>query len=141
MKCQEVMKSDFDYVSPRDTVEDAALKMRDLNIGFLPVCDQSRKVVGTLTDRDIAIRVVAEKRQGSVHIEDVMTKEVVACGPGDELQKAEELMAQRHKSRVMCVNERGELMGIISLSDIAQHDQGSKAVETLRKISDREARF
>ena len=68
MKCEEVMKSDVTCVSPQDTAEEAACRMRDENVGFLPVCDESRMVLGTITDRDIAIRVVAGKRAGSTSV-------------------------------------------------------------------------
>ena len=140
MLCAEVMKHDLECISPRNTVEDAAIKMRDQNLGFLPVCDEARKVLGKLTDRDIAIRVVADGRLAVVEVDDVMTREVVACSPKDDLRKAEELMATHHKSRLMCVDEAGVLVGIISLSDLAQHDRSAQVMETFREISSREAR-
>jgi len=61
MRCAEIMKQDVGCTSPRDTVASAAEKMRAQNIGFVPVCDDDKKVLGTVTDRDIAIRVVAEQ--------------------------------------------------------------------------------
>jgi len=140
MRCQEIMKTDVECVSPRDSVEDAAIRMRDENIGFLPVCDQSRKVLGTLTDRDIAIRLVAAKKPATTLVEDVMTHEVVACRPKDDIRDAERAMAQNHKSRILCVEDGGRLVGVISLSDIARHDRRGRAAETLREISEREAR-
>ena len=140
MRCEEIMKRDVKCVSPRDIVEDAACRMRDENVGFLPVCDESKNVLGTLTDRDIAIRAVAGKKPGSTLVEDVMTREVVCCRPGDDLQKAEQLMADNHKSRIICTDERGCLVGVISLSDIAQHEGGARASDTLRQVSEREAR-
>lgn len=139
MRCEEIMKRDLECVSPRDTVEDAACRMRDENVGFLPVCDQSRKVLGTLTDRDIAVRLVAGKLPGSTLVEDIMTREVVACRPQDDLREAERLMAENHKSRIMCIDDAGSLVGVISLSDIAQHERGARASETLRQVSEREA--
>jgi CBS domain-containing protein len=139
MLCEELMKKDVECVSPRDTVEDAACRMRDENVGFLPVCDQSKKVLGTLTDRDIAIRLVAAKMTGDTFVEEIMTREVVACRPQDDIRKAEQLMTQNHKSRIMCLDDSGRLEGVISLSDIAQHDRG-RASETLRQISEREVR-
>ena len=139
MLCEEFMKRDVEFVSPRDTVEDAAGRMRDLNIGFLPVCDQSNKVVGTLTDRDIAIRLVAERRHGEAFVEEVMTREVVACNPKDDIQKAHQLMAKHHKSRIMCIDREGSLVGVISLSDIAQRTKDAQVIETLQRVSEREA--
>jgi CBS domain-containing protein len=140
MRCEEIMKHDVECVSPRDTVEDAAIRMRDENVGFLPVCDQSKKVLGTLTDRDIAIRLIAAKKPASTFVEEIMTREVVACRPKDDVREAERLMAKNHKSRIVCVDEEGRLAGVISLSDIAQHERGGRASETLRGVSEREAR-
>jgi CBS domain-containing protein len=66
--------------------------------------------------------------------------EVVACGPDDDIRDAERAMTENHKSRVMCCDDGGRLVGVISLSDIAQHESGRRASETLRGISEREAR-
>ena len=140
MLCEDVMKRRFECISRHNTVEDAAIKMREDNIGFLPVCDRQGRVLGTLTDRDIAIRVVADGRLPITLVEDVMTSEVVACSPKDTLEKAEALMARKQKSRVMCIDDAGVLVGIISLSDIAQHEEGARALTTFREVSAREAR-
>lgn len=138
-QCQQIMKRDVECLSPRDAVHDAARKMRDENIGFLPVCDEAMQVLGTVTDRDIAIRLVAEQRPSSTAVEQIMTKEVVACRPEDDISEAEELMAERRKSRIMCVEDDGTLVGVISLSDIAELD-GSRAASTLDRVSRRETR-
>jgi CBS domain-containing protein len=140
MRCEEIMKREVECVSPRDTVEDAAATMRDENVGFLPICDQSKRVLGTLTDRDIAIRLVAAKKPGGTAVEEIMTREVVACHPEDDVREAERLMAEEHKSRIMCVDGGGQLVGVISLSDIAQHERGKRASDTLRQVSERETR-
>jgi CBS domain-containing protein len=140
MRCEEIMKKDVACVSPQDTVQAAARRMRDENIGFLPVCDASKKVLGAITDRDLTIRVLADARAANTPINDVLTREVIACRPEDDLQKAEELMAKNHKSRIMCVDSSGKLVGVISLSDIAQVEGGAKASQTLKEISERESR-
>ena len=140
MKCKELMKTDVECVSPSDTAQSAAKRMRDANIGFLPVCDASKRVLGTLTDRDLAIRLIAENRPATTRIEEVLTREAIACRPEDDLRKAEELMARYQKSRMMCVDEEGRLVGVISLSDIAQRESGGRASQTLRDVSQREAR-
>jgi CBS-domain-containing membrane protein len=114
--------------------------MRDENVGFLPVCDPSRKVLGTVTDRDLAIRVLAEARATTTSIDDVLTREVIACRPEEDLEKAQQLMANHHKSRIMCVDQDGRLLGVISLSDIAQRESGARASQTLRDVSAREVR-
>jgi len=140
MLCKELMKTEIECVSPADTVQDAAARMRDENLGFLPVCDQSKKVLGTITDRDIAIRIVASAKDPTTLIEDVMTREVVSCRPEDDLQRAQQLMAKNHKSRIMCLDKSGRLVGVISLSDVAQHEEGARAADTLRQVSERELR-
>jgi CBS domain-containing protein len=114
--------------------------MRDGGFGFLPVCDASRKALGTVTDRDLAVRILAEGRAPSTPVDAVLTREVVACQPDDDLHKAEDLMGLYQKSRIMCVDGDGKLVGVISLSDIAQKEKGARAAQTLRQVSEREAR-
>jgi CBS domain-containing protein len=140
MRCETIMKRDVECITPQETVQDAARLMRDDRIGFLPVCDDSRKVLGTVTDRDLAMRVLAEGRAPTTRVEEVLTREVVACRPDEDLRHAEELMGRHQKSRIMCVDEQGRLVGVISLSDIAQKEKGTRASQTLREVSQREAR-
>jgi CBS domain-containing protein len=139
MKCIEIMKTDVSCVSADTTIQTAARKMRDENVGFLPVCDEQGRVSGTITDRDLAIRAVAEGRPTDTPVATMMSIDVIACRPEDPLSYARELMAQHHKSRIMCLDRDGGIAGVISLSDIAQHDELS-AVDTLRQVSSREAR-
>jgi CBS domain-containing protein len=140
MRCQDMMKRDVQCVSPGDTVQNAAIRMRDENIGFLPVCDPNRQVLGTVTDRDLALRVLAEGLPATTRLAEVMTDEVIACRPEDDLRRAEELMARHRKSRIMCVSESGALAGVISLSDIARGEKPARAAQTMRDVSEREAR-
>lgn len=139
MICQNLMKT-AKSVSPQATVRDVAMRMSEEGIGFLPVCDDAGRVLGTITDRDIAMRVVATGQSSDGAIENVMTREVVACRAMDDLHYAEELMSQAKVSRIMCVSEIGVLEGVISLSDIAQVEDGSRASGILRNVSEREAR-
>jgi CBS domain-containing protein len=139
MKCIDIMKTDIECVSPDTTVQAAARKMRDQNVGFLPVCDDGMRVSGTVTDRDIAIRAVAEGRSPETPVASLMSIDVIACRPEDPLSYARELMAQHHKSRIMCLSNTGRLEGVISLSDIAQVDEIA-GLDTLRQVSSREVR-
>jgi CBS domain-containing protein len=141
MLCQDLMKSSVKCVSPETTVEQAAGMMRDEGVGFLPVCDPDGHVLGTLTDRDITIRAVAYHESTDEPIERFMTPHVVACRPTDDLSYAEELMSQEKVSRIMCIGTDGTLEGVISLSDIAQLEDGARAIATLRNVSDREIRL
>ena len=140
MRCEQIMKRDVECVFPQTTAQAAAQQMREQEIGFLPVCDSSRHVLGTVTDRDLALRVLADARMATTPVFDVLTQEVVTCSPEDDLREAERLMARTQKSRIMCVDGNGRLVGVISLSDIAQHEKGAKASQVLREVSAREAR-
>lgn len=135
--CREIMKRDVHCLAPSDSAIAAAGLMRDQNVGFLPVCDERRKVMGTITDRDLAIRCLAEQLEGSTPVEQIMTREVVACDPEDDLFEAAALMATHRKSRIMCIGQDGVLVGVISLSDIAQFD-GVHAAIALNEIGRRE---
>lgn len=138
-QCREIMKRDIECLSPREPAQAAAERMRDRNIGFLPVCDDGMLVLGTVTDRDIALRIVADLLSPGTPVEQVMTREVVACYPEDDIELARELMAEHRKSRIMCLDDDGALLGVISLSDIAKLE-GDGAARTLRAVSRREAR-
>jgi len=139
MTCGEIMKRCVIRADENDTVQVAAAYMRDANIGFLPVCDGEGKVVGTLTDRDIAIRVDAEgKSPASCRVREVMTREMISCGAGDDLGRAESLMAEFQKSRLLVTDTEGTLEGVISLSDIAQVDGPSRMAATIRQVTARE---
>lgn len=140
MRCEDIMKRHVQCALPSDTVQTAAQRMRDDNVGFLPVCDAARRVVGTLTDRDLAVRIVAAGRPPQTPIEEVLTPDVISCRPEDDLHAAQQLMAMHHKSRIVCVDRAGHLAGVISLSDIAQQDTTGRSSQILRDISEREAR-
>lgn len=140
MLCQDLMKSEVECFRSVDSVQEIARRMRDVNVGFVPICDADGRPLGTLTDRDIAIRVCAEDRVAArVRAGEVMTRETVTCRATEDVEKAERLMAEHHKSRIMVVNDEGRLVGVISLSDVAEQDE-RHAVETLRRVSAREAR-
>ena len=140
MRCDEIMKTDPVWVTLRDDAKTAARRMRDEGVGFLPVCDDDRIVTGALTDRDLAIRLVAEGMPASTSVNDVMSREVVACRVSDDIHFAERLMARNQKSRILVLDDAGRLAGVISLSDIAQHERNpDRTARTLREIAEREA--
>jgi CBS domain-containing protein len=141
MLCSDVMKKNVESIKQSDTVQSAAQRMRDKNIGFVPVCDDSNKVVGTLTDRDLALRVLADGKTGSTTVKDVMTTDTVACQPGDDLRRALELMGKRHKSRILCTDQDGHPIGVISLSDVVTKADGTSVLETMREVTSRGRRW
>jgi CBS domain-containing protein len=139
MQCKDIMKTDIECVSPETPSREAARTMRDQKIGFLPVCDEQMRPVGTVTDRDLAIRLVADDAASTTPVREVMTSDVVYCRPEDDLNYARELMAQRRISRILCANRTGRIEGVISLSDITALDAQLGAA-TLLEVSTREAR-
>ncbi|MFH0900896.1 MAG: CBS domain-containing protein [Pseudomonadota bacterium] len=140
MLCEEIMRKDVQMVAPDDSAQTAASKMRDENIGFLPVVDQSGAILGTVTDRDLATRLVAGGHDPAhTPVGTVMTRGVVSCHPSDDIRRAEELMRRNHKSRIVCIDSANRLAGIISLSDIVQYEEEKEAVQTVKEVAQREA--
>lgn len=123
---------------PDDTARACARLMKEENIGFAPICDESGVPVGTLTDRDLALRVLADGRSPDADLGSFMTREVVSCTLGDDLRDAERLMQEHRKSRIMVCDEGGKLQGVISLSDIAETEDEEIAGRTLREVASRE---
>jgi CBS domain-containing protein len=134
------MKGDVRFATAQTTVAQAAALMRDEQIGFLPICDSVGNVIGILTDRDIAVRVVANNRSASEPVERFMSLAVVACRSDEDLSVAQDLMGEMQLSRIVCVDEDGRVEGVISLSDIAQLGDGVDAAAILRSVTVREAR-
>jgi CBS domain-containing protein len=141
MQCNEIMKSDVQTIDEDATIQEAALKMAASRVGFLPICDASGKVLGTITDRDIALRAVAQDRLPSAcRVGEIMTREVISCLPTDSLGTAEQSMIDHRKSRLLIIDQSGVLLGVISLSDIAQRDHAHRAAITFKHVAARESR-
>jgi CBS domain-containing protein len=139
MLCSEVMKKDVARCAETLSVQACARMMRDNNVGFLPVVDEEDQVVGIVTDRDLAVRVLAEGILETTPVGTVMTRDVRVCHPDDELTAAEWKMAATRKSRLVVIDEEGRCVGVISLSDVAQADSRSRAGTVLREVTTREA--
>lgn len=116
---REVMTTDIDYCTPLDNVFEAAVKMHDLNVGAIPVVENGR-LIGMITDRDLVVRGIAEKRPGSSQVTEVMSKDIITISPDTPVQEAAQQMAE-HQIRRLPVVEGGRLVGIVSLGDLATH--------------------
>jgi len=138
MLCNELMKTDVLIANARAPVGEAAVVMRDANVGFLPVCDlDTGEVLGTITDRDIAIRLVANGMPSSVSAGEIATPATIFCKANTDIETAHEIMRDNRIARVLCVDEKGRLAGVLSLSDIATR-MPELAAETLRELSERD---
>ena len=139
MLCRDVMKTTVITCLEEDSLHRCAELMKEWKIGLLPVVDGAGHVVGVVTDRDIVVRGLAEYRPLSAASGSVMTKNLIVCGPEDELWLAEERMASARKSRILVVDENRSCIGIISLSDVSQAEDALHAGELLQQVTRREA--
>src|SRR4029450_5916027 len=122
----QVMTRGVETISSAATLEEAAKKMREHNIGFLPVVDD-HKVVGGITDRDIVIRAVCGMfRPEMVRVRHVMTPQAIACYEYEETTKALFLMEKNLIHRLVVLNRGEGLAGVVSLSDIATKTKNEK---------------
>jgi CBS domain-containing protein len=140
MRIKDVMTKDPSCCVPSDSAQHAASIMRTENAGVVPVIqnEQSRRIVGVVTDRDLCMTVVAEGRDpSSVTVEQCMTTKVVTCRPEDPVDTATALMRDNQIRRVPVVGERGELEGIVALADIVGRGKvkAGQTHETLKQVS------
>lgn len=118
---RDVMTPHVEVIDPEATLEEAAEKMKALNIGAIPVCDGDR-IVGILTDRDIVIRIVGEKREPkAAKARDAMTPDLSYCFEDDDVQTAARSMAENQIRRLIVLNRDKQLVGIVSLGDLSVH--------------------
>lgn len=132
MRCFHVMHQPVVTILETDSIEAAAERMRSSDIDMLPVCSSSGAVVGTITEHDIVLRVVAERRTPIAAVGDVMTRDVVLCRPQDEFFVAQELMRLRHVLRVVCADNERRPVGIIGLRELVQYEDGFRLAKTVR---------
>src|SRR5689334_8081382 len=135
MNVSDYMTRDVTVVTPNDTLQQAAKIMGQLDCGALPVGENDR-LVGMITDRDIAIRAVAEgKDPVQTRVRDVMTREVKYCFEDDLLSDATDMMSELQLRRLPVISREKRLVGILSLGDIAREDEPRQAGEALQGIS------
>lgn len=138
-KCKEVMTKDPACCLPNDSVAKAAELMKSENIGSVPVIEteQSQTLVGIVTDRDLALKIVAGALDAkSTTVETVMTRKVVTCHADDDLQKALEAMAEHQLRRIPVVDSDNRIVGIIAQADVATRvDEPEKTGEMVKEIS------
>ena len=137
MKAQDIMTKNPSCVTPDTKIQEAARLMKDEDVGIIPVVEAhgSKKLVGVITDRDIAIRVVADGASSSGSVGDVMTSNIRTSSPDDSIQDVMELMGREQVRRIPIV-DRGELVGIIAQADIVREADDKRAEKTVEKISE-----
>ena len=134
-KVGEIMTRSVAVVQRDDTLQNAAQKMKTLNIGSLPVCDGDA-MVGVVTDRDITVRGVAEgMNPKDSRVSAVMTADVHWCSENDSVQQAMEQMGEAQVRRLAVLDENRKIVGVVSLGDLATR-QSAQTDATLREISE-----
>jgi len=138
-KCNEVMTKNPLCCLPEDLATKAAKLMKSEHIGSIPVIEneQTKKLVGIVTDRDLTLRIVAEGLDAkSTKVETVMTRKMVTCHAEDDLQKALDAMAEHQLRRIPVVDGDNKIVGIIAQADVATRvDQPQKTAEMVKEIS------
>ena len=137
MKISEIMSREPVVVAPDTSLCETARLMRDLDVGMLPVCDGDR-LQGMITDRDIAIRGVAEDLDPtSSTAEDVMTKNVLFCFEDDSVDEAAHKMEANQVRRLVILTREKRLIGVLSLGDLATRTEEKETVaEAVKAISE-----
>jgi len=137
MRVSEVMTRGVECIGPEATLQEAAAKMKSLDVGTLPVCDHDR-LVGMVTDRDITVRATAEGDSPTVvHVRDIMTPGVLYCFEDALVRDAAELMRQKQVRRLVVLNQDKRMVGILSLGDLAIETGDEELVgSALEGISD-----
>ena len=119
-KISEVMSTDVHVISPDATIEEAAQEMRDGDFGLLPVAeDEDEQLLGVITDRDIAIRAVAEGKDPDTSVAEVMSEGVIWVEEDDSIEDAAQIMSDHQIRRLPVVDADKRLVGIVSLGDFA----------------------
>jgi len=136
MLVKDIMTVNVEVISPGDTLEQAARRMEELDVGPLPVCE-GKRVVGMLTDRDITVRATAAGCDPKTTlVSDTMSQDVIGCYEDQDLREAARLMTEKQVRRLLVMNRSGELVGIVSLGDLAT-DVGDprQPGEVLKQVS------
>lgn len=138
-KCSDIMTEELVCCTPGDTVTEVARLMKKEDIGPVLIVDndKSKTLVGIVTDRDLALKVVGEGRDPqNTRVEEVMTRKLVTCHADDDVESAMNAMAQYQLRRIPVVGDNMKLVGIISQADVATRvDEPEKTAEVVKEIS------
>jgi CBS domain-containing protein len=120
MQVREIMTGDVECARQDTTIAQAAKRMRELNVGSLPVCGENDRLVGMITDRDITVRCTAQSGDpGTTLVSDVMTPNVVYCFEDQQVAEVAQLMEENQVRRLPVLSADKRLVGIVSLGDLA----------------------
>jgi CBS domain-containing protein len=136
MQAREIMTENPACCTPDETMQRAAQLMKEHDCGCLPVVDdaRSKRVIGTVTDRDLACRGLAAGKGADSPVREVMSKDPTCCRAEDDIQDVERVMAEKQVRRVPVVDARGCCVGMVSQADLALHDEAVSNSEVGRVV-------
>ncbi|MBS4537812.1 CBS domain-containing protein [Clostridium sp. D2Q-11] len=135
MKVREVMTNNVRSMFNNSSIKDVATEMKILNVGSIPITSRDNRAVGIVTDRDIVIRSLTGQGDVNSPISSIMTSELISVSPDTDIHEAARLMAEKQVRRLPVV-ENGNLVGIVSLGDLAVRDvYANEAGDALSNIS------
>jgi CBS domain-containing protein len=137
MRVKEVMTRGVECVRPEASLQEAAAKMKSLDVGSMPVCENDR-LVGMVTDRDITVRATAEGEDPQkIRVRDIMTPDILYCFEDQLVTEASEQMKENQVRRLVVLNRDKRLVGIVSLGDLAVETRDEElAGATLEAVSE-----
>ncbi len=136
MKASELMTRDPACCTPEDSIQRAAELMKDCDCGCIPVVEStnSKKLSGVVTDRDLAVRALAQGKGPETKVRDVMTREVSCCTPDDDVAAVEQIMTREQVRRVPVVDTAGNCCGMISQADLALNNRAASDKDVGRVV-------
>jgi CBS domain-containing protein len=134
MRIANIMSRNVELVSPDETIREAAGRMKKIDSGALPVGEGDR-LVGMITDRDIAVRAIAEGKGPQTKVRDVMTPDIKYCFEDEDVDHVAENMAELQLRRLPVMNRQKRLVGIVALGDLATEGSLPVTAKALRGIS------
>ena len=136
MKLREIMSDHVEVIHPDDTLQTAAEKMRDRDIGFLPVCDGER-LIGVLTDRDLITRALADGLESKAILgRDLVTSPAIYCFDDQSVDEAAKLMHDNQIRRLVVLSRDKQMVGVISLGDLAMTSNDKLTGDVLQSVSE-----
>lgn len=139
MKIHEVMTRDVQVARPDEPIQSVAMRMAQGDFGFMPVCDGQR-LEGTVTDRDLAVRALAEGKSFETPVAAVMSRDVTWCRPDEDAKSVLKLMGERQIRRLPIVDDDNRLVGVVALGDLSTAVSDRHAGDALEEISRRNGR-
>jgi CBS domain-containing protein len=135
MKVREIMTTNVECLGPETNAIELSRKMKTLDVGFVPICENDR-LIGTVTDRDIVLRGVAEGRAiNECSARELMSQDVFWCFEDDDVKEVAQKMSDKEVRRMLILNEEKRLVGVVSLGDISKVEE-KESGKTLKDITE-----